>query len=158
ALARIKTTTQSDTTKTNQEGFRGMTYQPTIDYTVDPGLSRVEVIRYWQKGRHVWLLGRQWVARNERNPYGMLPFLDAFYVDVPGRFAGLSIYNLVEGDQKIVEAIINTRIDELNLLIHTPINKKQGRAFTASQQRLRPGVIWESEDPDHDYKRFEMGN
>ena len=158
ALARIKTTTQSDTTKSNQESFRGMTWQPAIDYSVDSGLARVEVIRYWQAHRHVWILGRQWVARNEINPYGMLPFLNAFYVDVPGRFAGLSICDLVEGDQKLAEAIINARIDELNLLIHPPIIKKQGRAFSASQQRLRPGVIWETEDPKNDYVRFEMGN
>jgi hypothetical protein len=157
-LADIKTTSQGDTSKMNQESFRGMTWQPAIDYTVDPALQRVEVIRYWQKNRHVWILGRQWVAYNDTNPYGLLPFLDAFYVDVPGRFAGLSICDLVEGDQKLAEAIINARIDELNLLIHPPIIKKQGRSFTASQQRLRPGVIWEAEDPKNDYIRFEMGN
>lgn len=157
-LAQIKTITQGDTTKANQESFRGMTYQPSMDYSVDPANARVEVIRYWQKGRHVWMLGRQWVARNEINPYGMLPFLNAFYVDVPGRFAGLSICDLVEGDQKLAEAIINARIDELNLLIHPPIIKKQGRGFSASQQRLRPGVIWEADDPKNDYIRFEMGN
>lgn len=157
-LAQIKSTSQGDTSKMNQESFRGMTWQPAIDYTVDPNLARLEVIRYWQKGRHVWMLGRQWTARNDTNPYGILPFLDAFYVDVPGRFAGLSICDLVEGDQKLAEAIINARIDELNLLIHPPIIKKQGRAFTASQQRLRPGVVWEAEDPKNDYIRFEMGN
>lgn len=157
-LAQIKTMTQGDNSKLNQEAMLGRTYQPTIDYSVDPAQARVEVIRYWQKGHHVWLLGRQWVAYNQPNPYGMLPFLNAFYVDVPGRFAGLSICDLVEGDQKLAEAIINARIDELNLLIHPPIIKKQGRSFSASQQRLRPGVIWESENPKEDYIRFEMGN
>lgn len=157
-LAQIKTTSQGDTSKMNQESFRGMTWQPAIDYTVDPNLARVEVIRYWQKHHHVWMFGRQWVAYNDTNPYGLLPFLDAFYVDVPGRFAGLSICDLVEGDQKLAEVIINARIDELNLLIHPPIIKKQGRAFSASQQRLRPGVVWEAEDPKNDYIRFEMGN
>jgi len=157
-LAQIKTTSQGDTSKMNQESFRGMTWTPSIDYSVDPNLARLEVIRYWQKNRHVWMLGRQWTGYNQTNQYGILPFLDAFYVDVPGRFAGLSICDLVEGDQKLAEAIINARIDELNLLIHPPIIKKQGRAFTASQQRLRPGVIWEAEDPKNDYIRFEMGN
>lgn len=157
-LSQIKSATRGDQGKTNQESLRGMTYQPQIDYSSDPGQARVEVIRYWQKGRHVWLFGRQWTAFNKINPYGMLPFLNMFYVDVPGRFAGLSIFDLVEGDQKLAEAIINARIDELNLLIHPPIIKKQGRSFSASQQRLRPGVIWESESPKDDYIRFEMGN
>lgn len=157
-LAQAKSISRGDQGKVNQEALRGMNYQPSIDYSSDPAQARVEVIRYWQKGRHVWMLGRQWCAYNKINPYGMLPFLNMFYVDVPGRFAGLSIFDLVEGDQKLAEAIINARIDELNLLIHPPIIKKQGRSFSASQQRLRPGVIWESEDPKNDFIRFQMGN
>ena len=151
-LAQIKTMTQGDSSKMNQEAFRGNTYQPTIDYSVDPSLARLEVIRYWQANRHVWMLGRQWVAYNQPNQFGMMPFLDAFYVDVPGRFAGLSICDLVEGDQKLAEAIINARIDELNLMIHRPLIMKEGRAFSASQQRLRPGVVWKVEDPQNDIK------
>jgi len=151
-LAQIKTMSQGDTSKMNQEAFRGMTYQPTLDYSMDPALARVEVIRYWQPGHHVWILGRQWVAYNEFNQFGMLPFLNAFYVDVPGRFAGLSICDLVEGDQKLAEAIINARIDELNLMIHRPLIMKEGRAFSASQQRLRPGVVWKVESPQDDIK------
>ena len=151
-LAQIKSMTQGDSSKMNQEAFRGMTYQPALDYSMDPALARVEVIRYWQANRHVWLLGRQWVAYNQPNQFGMLPFLNAFYVDVPGRFAGLSICDLVEGDQKLAEAIINARIDELNLMIHRPLIMKEGRAFSASQQRLRPGVVWKVEDPQNDIK------
>jgi len=151
-LAQIKSMTQGDSSKQNQESFRGMTYQPSIDYSNDPALARVEVIRYWQANRHVWMLGRQWVTYNQQNQYGILPFLDAFYVDVPGRFAGLSICDLVEGDQKLAEAIINARIDELNLMIHRPLVVKEGRAFSASQQRIRPGVVWKVEDPQNDVK------
>jgi hypothetical protein len=151
-LAQIKSMTQGDTSKMNQEAFRGMTYQPSLDYSMDPALARVEVIRYWQPGHHVWLLGRQWVAYNQFNQFGILPFLNAFYVDVPGRFAGLSICDLVEGDQKLAEAIINARIDELNLMIHRPLIMKEGRAFSASQQRLRPGVVWKVESPQDDIK------
>lgn len=151
-LAQIKTTSQGDTTKMNQESFRGMTYQPSLDYSADPALARVEVIRYWQKGRHVWMFGRQWVAYNKVNAFNILPFLNAFYIDVPSRFYGLSICDLVEGDQKLAEAIINARIDELNLMIHRPLIVKEGRAFSASQQRIRPGVVWKVESPNDDVK------
>ncbi len=157
-LANIKITSQGDSSKQQTERFRGMTWQPATDYTTDPNLARLELIRYFQKNRMVWLLSRQWVAYNQANEYGILPFLDAFYVDVPGRFYGLSICDLVEPDQKLAEAIINGRNDELNLMIHPPIIKKQGRPFSAAQQRLRPGVVWDAEDPDKDYRRFEMGN
>ena len=136
ALASKKTTTQGDTSKQQLEAFRGMNWQPTTDYTLDPNLARIELLRYYQRNREVWLLGRSWCAFNQPNQYGILPFLDAFYVDVPSRFYGLSICDLVEGDQRLAEAIINGRIDELNLMIHPPIIKKQGRPFSGSQQRF----------------------
>lgn len=151
-LSTIKSMSQGDQSKVNQEAFRGMTYNPATDYSTDPALARIEVIRYWQANRHVWMMGRQWVAYNQNNQFGMLPFLDAFYVDVPGRFAGLSICDLVESDQRLAEVIINARIDELNLMLHRPLIMKEGRAFSASQQRIRPGVVWKVEDPQNDIK------
>jgi len=157
-LAKVKQATQGDNSKQMQSTYQGFSYQPTTDYSTDPNLARLEMIRYFQKGRIVYMLGRQWCMYNEANEYGILPFLNDFYIRVPGRFYCLSVADLVEPDQKLAEAIINGRIDELNLLIHPPIIKKQGRAFSQSQQRLRPGVIWEADDPDKDYRRFEMGN
>jgi len=157
-LANIKSATQGDNGKAMQSNYLGFSYQPANDYSADPNLRRVEVIRYFQKNRVVYLLGRQWVALNDWNQYNVLPFISDFYIRVPNRFYGLSVCDLVEPDQKLAEAIINGRIDELNLLIHPPLIIKEGRAFSAANSRLRPGVVWKADDPEHDYKRFEMGN
>jgi hypothetical protein len=140
------------------EQNRGNYYNPAIDQNADPADARVEVIRFWTKDRHVWLIGRDWLAYNWPNELGVIPFLNPFYVDVIGRHVGLSICDLIEGDQKLAQAIIEARIDELNLMIHPPIIRKFGVKVASSQRRLRPGVEWEADNPKEDIARMEMGN
>lgn len=158
-LSYTKSATRSDNTKQSTESFRGMSWQPYIDQSIDPNLRRVEVIRYWQRNRHVWLIkGYSKPVYNQPNKYGVLPFITTGYVDVPGRWAALSLPDICETDQRLCESIINARLDELALLIHPPIIKKRGIALPLSQQRLRPGIIWESDDPKNDYIKMDMGN
>lgn len=154
-LAGKKFTTQGDTSKQVQESWRGNQHMPTQDSSVDPALKRIECIRYWRKNRNVWLLGREHVAYNQCNPYGMLPFLNAFYTDFLGRFYGFSICDLVEGDHKLAAEIINSRIDELNLIIHAPIVRKRGMQIG---KRFHPGAQWETiGNPREDVVRMELG-
>lgn len=157
-LAHQKSTTTGDQTKSMTESYRGGYWQPSIDQSKDPRLARVECIRYWQNDRHVWILGRKQVAMNRDNIYGVLPFLDVAYNDVPGRFYGMSVCDLVEGDQKVSEAIINARLDELNLMLHPPFIRKRGSIFSQSMARWRPGMMLEAEDPKNDFIKMEMPN
>lgn len=158
-LAAGKNSTFADQTKQQQEVFRGNWYTPQQDYTDDPALKRMEVIRYWRASRHVWVLGRKWVAHNQPNCYNALPFLAMPYINVLGRFYGLSIPDLVEGDQKLVEALLNARVDEVNLNVHPPIVRRRGMSIPPSARRLRPGVVWEVDgDPSRDIVRMQMGN
>lgn len=158
-LSEQKSSSQAEQSKRATETYRGMQWNPQDDYSTDPNQARVEVIRYWQKNRHVWII-RNFTKPiyNKPNCYGVLPFLTSPYVDVPGRWAGISLADLCETDQKLVETILNARLDELALLIHPPIIKKRGIALPLSQQKVRPGLMWESEDPANDFRRLEMGN
>jgi hypothetical protein len=104
------------------------------------------------------VFGREWTAFNGSNRYGCHPFFGFCYADVPGRFYGQSVCDVVEADQKFAEALLNARVDELNLIIHSPIIKKRGIIFPPTMQRIRPGVIWEADDPGKDIIRMEMGN
>jgi hypothetical protein len=155
-LAGQKFYTQGDNDKAQTEAYRGGYWQPVIDYSSDPNQKRVEVIRYWQKGRAVWLLGREHVAFNDSNQYGMLPFFSTFYTDVLGRHYSLSLADLIEGDQKFAEALLNGRIDELNLMLHSPVIKKRGMSIP--NMRLRPGLVLEAENPETDFKKVEYGD
>lgn len=157
-LANNKSSSMGDQTKTIQESYRGNSYQPSIDYSADKALSRIELICYQQKHRDVWMLGREHVFYNKTNMYGKLNAQNAFYIDVPGRFEGLSICDLVEGDQKFAETILNARADELSILVHPPIIRKSGTRFASSQYRMKPFAMWEVDDMKDAPIRMEMGN
>jgi hypothetical protein len=159
-LAKKKQARQADVSKQQSETFRGNSWQPTKDYTEDPNQKNLELVRYYQNDRCVWFVpGYETPLWNQPNNYGIKPFLNACYVDFPGRFYGLSICDLVEGDQRLAEAILNARIDELNLIIHPPIVRKAGSNQRIGQKKLRPGVEWEVDgDPSKDIIRMEWGN
>lgn len=157
-LARKKFATQGDFSKQTAETYRGNQYQPQLDKSVDPASSKVELIRYWRKNRHVQVLGREWVFFNQCNPYQIIPQLNTFYIDFLGRFFGFSIPDLVEGDHKLAMAILNDRIDELNILLHPPIVRKRGSMTGTSGKRFHPGAYWEvAESPREDVVRMDMG-
>src|SRR6185437_13098838 len=117
-LAGTYKSTMAEVSKSWSELDRGNYYNPGLDQNADPADARIEVVRFWTKDRHVWLLGRELVAYNWPNEMGVIPFLNPFYIDIPVRHVGLSICDLIEGDQKLAQAIIEARIDELNLMIH----------------------------------------
>lgn len=157
-LAHSKGATIGDTSKQMQESYRGNMYQPGQDQSADPELARVEMIRYWRKDRYVWILGREHLMCNEPNPYGIIPHINSFYTNYLGRFYGFSICDLVEGDHKLAQNIINNRVDELNLILHAPLVRKRGAFVGASGRRFHPGANWEVlNDPTTDIVRMEMG-
>jgi hypothetical protein len=67
-----------------------------------------------------------------------LPFLNAFYVDVPNRFYGMAISDLLEGEQRFQQAAINASIDELSLTINAPFAKKRGVSLTGGSSPNGP--------------------
>lgn len=157
-LSQQKTFTEGDTTRQAIQSYRGVNYQPGQDQSVDPRLARVEVLRYWQKNHHVWLLGREHVAYNKPNQYQAIPFLNWCYVNALGSFYGYSIPELLDSGQKLIKELTDGRLNELNLILHPPFITKLGMARTQSKMKLRPGANWEAEDPKNDVVRLEMGN
>jgi hypothetical protein len=151
-------TTMAEVSRSWGEQSRGNSFSPGIDQNADPADARVELVRFCTKDRWVWLLGREFVCYNQPNELGVINFLNNFYIDMVGRHIGLSICDLIEGDQKLAQTIIEARIDELNLLIHPPIVRKFGVKVASSQRRLRPGVEWEAENPKEDIIKMDMGN
>lgn len=153
ALAGEKRETEGDRDTAQQEQARGINYHPTGDVSSDPAQARVEAICYKQATRYVWILGTNEntavVIYNRPNDLGIIPQLDVAFTDVPDRFYGLSICDITEADQKLAMAILDARIDELNLMVHRPLVKKRGTMMPGAMQRLHPGVVFEVEDPEH---------
>ena len=167
--AKRKTTRPADSSLQLAEAARSRSYIPASEYNENPDLCRIDVVRYHQADRIVWIaLGCDDIPElknqplyNAPNEYLMLPFLTSAYIDVPNRFEGMSLCALVEGDQKLAMEILDARIDELSLTLRAPIvrNKQMMAAVPPSQRRFHPGAEWEVDgDVNQAVKRLELGS
>jgi hypothetical protein len=152
-----KWSTMGDYSKSSTELMRSGVYWPTMEGTADAAGQRVEIIRYVTPYRLVWLCGRKRAILNIPNPYGFINFFNLCYVDYPNRFYGFGVTDVAEGEHRLIQSIINARVDELALAIHKPIIKRKGATFSQSQLRIRPGINWEVENPKEDIQTFEYG-
>lgn len=147
-LAKNTPTAVADQTKAVQEALRGVSYQPNAsDVLPNPSDRRVEVLVYYSRDRIIWVLGRQWVAFNEPNPYGFIPFCFAPCFPVPGRFYARSIADIQHWNQRYIEALLNARLDELTLALQPPRIQPRDAVLTPGQQRWRPGAVFTSANP-----------
>jgi hypothetical protein len=156
-LVNAKNSTVGDQSKQIGESYRAVNYSATNDYTGNPNDKRLELIRYFNHNRNIWILNRKWIMYNQPNALGCLPFLNSFYIDVPNHFYGLSMADVCEPEQRLQQSIINARIDELALSIHSPFVKKRGDGLQQGALRMVPGKVIELESPA-DFKKLEWPN
>lgn len=136
-----------DQTKRYQEAGRGVQYSPgQSDYPTNPADRRVEVLIYYSRQRVIWVLSRKVVAYNERNPYGFIPLCFFPCFPVTGRFYAQSYSDVLEGNQRYIEALMNGRLDEISLALHPPRVMKRSGFMTPTALRWRPGLIMQAED------------
>lgn len=140
--------TQGDQSKAVQEAIRGVSYTPgATDRPVNPADRRVEVLVYYTKERVIWVLSRRFVAYNEPNPYGFIPFCFAPCFPVSGRFYGRSIAEIQHWNQRYIEALLNARLDELTLALQPPRVQPRDSVMTPAQTKWRPGAVFTSANP-----------
>jgi hypothetical protein len=147
-----------DQARQQSEAYRSVGYQPTNQYNPgNPLLSRIELLRYYKHSKITWAINREKSIYDVDNYFGCLPCINAFYVDYPGRFYGISLADVCEGEQRLQASVINARIDELALMIHSPFVKKRGDSLPQSQMRMIPGRTIELDYPDQ-FKKIEWKN
>ena len=157
-LATLKTTRQGDQTKQSGETFRMGNWQPWVDYTVDPGAQRIEVLSYTTKERVVWVAGGEYPIYNAPNSYGFINYYNAYYADVLGRFWALGICDVIGGEQQFQQSLRNARLDELSLALHRPLIRKIGLKVPEYQRVVKPGQQWEAENPRDDFVFLDIPN
>lgn len=157
-MSKAKTTANQDVTKLSAELFRYNMWNPSQDYSGDPGKKRIERIEYTTKDRKVQLLNRDKVFYNEKNGYGEINYFSMHYADVLDRWHALAISDVAEGEQRLQQSIINARVDELALSIHTPMVKRRGVTIPPYQLKVRPGVVIETENPEGDIVQLPVAN
>jgi len=140
-----------DRTKQISEITRGVRFRPGWDDRADlPSDRSVEVRIYYSKTRIIWVLNRQWVAYNQGNPYGFYPICTSPCFIIPGRYYAMGYADVLDGIQKFMQGITNSRLDELALASNPPRTRKRGPILTPSQSRWRPGLIMEFDNPQTD--------
>jgi len=107
----------------------------------DPQHQQIEVLVYWTRDRLIWVLGRVWCVVNEKNPYGFIPYCKAPFNFVPGRPYGMSLPDVLEGEQKYAQGIRNARLDNLALALRPPRKRIAGTPVNPSKIAWRPGLI-----------------
>lgn len=157
-LAEGRLFTPADQYQRQSSAIQGRTWNISDDYTTDPYNKHITVHRWFSRERNVWLLNKQWVAFNGWNTYGVLPFLNAFYVPFPNRFHGVSLADVTEGEQRLESGLLEARLNELSLALSAPFVRKQGTMLG------NPGVIYMSpskvidvnDEPEKAIKRLDV--
>ena len=157
-MAQTKPSAQADNTKQTAETWRSGSWSPQIDQTVDPGGLTIEAIERWSEDRQVIVFNREWLAYNQPNPFGFIPYYNFPYADILDRFYAMGMCDVLEGEQRFRVALRNGRVDEIALNLHKPMIKKRGLTTPAYMMRVRPGQIWEADNPKEDYQFPEMPN
>ena len=131
-----------------KEALRGNQFSPgASDNLPFPGDKQIEVLMYYSKDRIIWILNREWVLYNERNPYGKIPFFFAPCYTFPGRYYAQSIVDQQEGNQNYIQALFNNRLDNVTLKMFPPRWMQRDGAFQPTAQMWGPGSVFYSEDP-----------
>ncbi len=157
-MTQQKPSAQADNTKNWQESARMGMWGSQIDQTVDPGGGRIELLRYKTDRRIVWVLNRSRAIYNCPNPYGRKLQYNFSYTDLIDRFYGVALTDVVEGEQRLQEGILNGRIDELALNIHASTIVRRGNNEPVYKLRVRPGGVVQSDDPKNDMIRQYTNN
>lgn len=151
AMADQRPSDTADLTKQNQEAYRNVVYRPGYDDSTDFAPQKgLEILRYQDDARIIWVLQRRWVMYNELNPYGFITYCAAPCYVMPGRFYGMGIADALEGNQKYAQAILNGHLDELSLTLNPPRARSRSATMTQGSSQVKPGQIWEMEHPKDD--------
>lgn len=125
----------------------GVTPGPQI-YNQNIEDREVEVLCYYNRDRIVWVLNRVHVAYNEPNPYGWYPFAFAPCYEIPHAAYGMSVAELQESSQRLIEALFNGHLDEISLALHPP--RIESRTDQRDQDRWGPGQRYFVKTPKDD--------
>jgi hypothetical protein len=123
-----------------------------IDSSEDPLDHKLEVLEYWTNESVIVVLQRKKLIRNERNPFGCLPFVSAFWDDIPGSFYAFGIPRRIGGIQVHIQGLRNLRLDDVNLNLQQVWLCKIGTQIAAQPIKSYPGAVFKVDNPNEDLK------
>jgi len=134
-----------------QDAMLGREIVSSNPYTQYTPQLLIEVLTYWSKTKHIIVLGGQRVILNAENPYKMIPYVMAPCTMQPGRLHGRSIPDVIEKNQRYIEGLLNSRLDEISLALNPPRASKQATNFTPTSRMWHPGMNMPFQNPKDDF-------
>jgi hypothetical protein len=123
-----------------------------IDSSEDPLDHKLEVLEYWTNDSVICVLQRKKLIRNEKNPFGCLPFVSAFWDDIPGSFYAFGIPRRIGGIQVHIQGLRNLRLDDINLNLQQIWLCKIGTEIAAQPMKAYPGAVFKVDDTEKDLR------
>ena len=123
-----------------------------IDSSEDPLDHKLEVLEYWTNESVIVVLQRKKLIRKEKNPFGCLPFVSAFWDDIPGSFYAFGIPRRIGGVQVHIQGLRNLRLDDINLNLQQVWLAKIGTEIAAQPMKAYPGAVFKVDNPETDLK------
>ena len=148
-LAKNRELSQGDMARALAEAYRGASNNPDA-LDPDPAKQDIDVLIYWTNGRVCWVLGKSVLAFNEENEYGFKPFIGGPLIPSMASWYGAAVGDFVEGEQRLQQGLINTRLDELALNSDPPRYRKRGAFAHPSAMHYRPGLVDQLDKPKDD--------
>lgn len=122
-MAKNPTPAMADTYQQQRELLRGALATSVDDSLPIPAQNTIEVLRYHDRGRIVWVLNRVHVMLSIPNPYApYIPIVSFPCRPQIGRFYGMSFPEAIRFQQRVTEGLGNAHLNEVHLAIDPPIN------------------------------------
>lgn len=134
----------ADTSKQRSAQEADIRERYPLNSTADPAKAKFEILEYWTSDRLVTVLNRKRVIRNISNPYMFIPFISVNYTDVVDQFYGKGIAEIIGDEQRLMQGIVNSHVDEVSLNIHGALVIESGSVLNKGQLRRRPGQVIEA--------------
>lgn len=123
-----------------------------IDASEDPLDHKLEVLEMWTNESVICVLQRKKLIRKEKNPFGCIPFVSAFWDDIPGSFYAFGVPRRIGGVQVHLQGLRNLRLDDINLNLQQIWLVKIGTEIAAQPMKAYPGAVFKVDDIEKSLK------
>lgn len=148
SLGRNMPYTNADMGKSWASMARGVSYfPPSDDWQPLPKLRALEVLKYYEKHRVIWVLNRIYPIFEEENPYHFIPVVAAPCRDTHASFYGIGLPEAIRYPQRYAEALRNIHIDEMHLAINPMKIGGPDVGLNHGDLHTRPGLMYRTNKP-----------
>src|SRR5579859_1774440 len=107
----------------------------------DPLNAPLEIVEYRTCDRIVTVLQQMIVIRNEVNKTGRLGVHGCAFIDVLNSLFGFGVPQLLNGEQRFQQGVLNTWVDSLALLLNPSFQQVKGLSATGQNVSISPGRV-----------------